>query len=293
MKSMTGFGRACAAADGNSVTIDISAVNHKNRDLRFSLPPELGFLEPQLKNQICAAIERGSINLTATYELAPEAQRQQIQVNIPAVEYIAQHLREVARNAGIQDDLRIGDLLAMPDIVAVHPQRLPRENIANLARKALTEALSQLSKVRQREGKYLQKDLQTRTQILENVLAQVEAGKDDVLKAYRQRLLERIKLLDVDVKLDDERLAKEVAFAAQKSDITEETIRLRAHLEQLSHLLQGSDAGVGRQLQFLCQEIQREINTLAAKTRETNVAALAIEFKAELERIREQICNVE
>jgi uncharacterized protein (TIGR00255 family) len=228
-----------------------------------------------------------------SYELSPEQALDRIRIEPEAVAQLAEQLRDVARRSGMADELRLADVLAIPGVVVCEEQTAPLELLGRLATEAIREALTNLVCARRREGGVLREDLLARCAVLERIATDIEARKDEALCHYRQRLQERIGLLGIELAFDDERLAKEVAFAAQKCDITEETVRLRAHLQQFHDLVEKGGEEIGRHLQFLCQELQREINTLNAKTSETGIANLGISFKTELERVREQICNVE
>ena len=294
MKSMTGFGRGAASRDGVSLLVEITAVNHKRRDLRIRLPEELGDCEPQLWNLLSGAIERGSVTAAVTLDLGPELRAAQYTIDAEAAGAVIHSLRAIARRHGLGEDLRLADLLAVPGVVSTNRNLVPPETAAALVAEATAAALDDLNRARDIEGAALRDDLHARCRRLRDLLHNMEARKDGALRHHRDRLRERIRQLGVELPLDDERLVKEVAFAAQKSDVNEELVRLDSHLDQLDrHLDNSQGQPVGLHLQFLCQELQREIGTLGAKTAETDIAAATLEFKAELERLREQAANVE
>ncbi len=293
MKSMTGFGRGHSERSGSSVTIEISTVNHRQRDLRISLPSELGSLETILRRRIEKEISRGAITLSLEYELAPELRQEQLRIDSSAAGYVLRQLQELAEQHGLTQSLRLADILAVPGVIVVKENRVPEKLLAELADEALRKALQELLNDRQAEGEALLADLQPRHARLRELIDAIEQRKDEALILFRKRLQERIKLLGVEVDIYDDRLIKEVAFAAQKSDVTEELVRISSHLRQFAVHLHSTGDAAGRHLQFIAQELQREINTLSAKSSETSIADMAIEFKAELERIREQLCNVE
>ncbi len=294
LRSMTGHGCGSGVGDGVAVTVEITSLNHKGRDLRLGLDPELQWLESMLIEKLTAAIDRGTVHLQLRHSVEPRTNGAfRPRINRELVRDLSRELRELGSQCGIDTTLAWGDLLTVPGVVLEATAEPPVEQIKTAVEQALQTALRQLLAEREREGRVLAAEMEKRGRILASLLARIEERSDPAMTAYRDRLRERIALLQVDLSLDDERLVKEVAFAAQRTDITEELVRLRAHVEQFVELLRKQDGeAVGRKLHFLCQEIHREINTLGAKTGETEIADLAIEFKAELERVREQCHNV-
>jgi uncharacterized protein (TIGR00255 family) len=204
----------------------------------------------------------------------------------------ARLLQELAERAGLDTRISLRDVLELPGVLLADETPAPGTVVEELALEALDLALVELRAMQRREAETLAADLRERTSSLARILDAIRAAEPEVLPRYRQRLLERIQALDLDVTADDERLLKEVAFMAERCDITEELVRLQSHVDQLDELLQ-SDGAAGRSLDFLAQEINREINTVAAKARDTTIAGLSLEFRAELGRIREQINNLE
>lgn len=293
MKSMTGFGRNTASQDGTSVTVEVVTINHKHRDFRFNLPPELMTMEAVLKPLAEASIERGILTAGVSYALNAELKRRRVQVDQHVAAHLIENLEDIARMTGIANEIRLGDLLTIPGVVTVDESAVPFELLATLAEQAMQEALRQLGRTRDAEGKHLKHDLMARVKLLEDMVAQMAEHQDEALRHHQRRLHERIRHLGIDICANDERLAKEIAFAVQKSDIAEELVRLGAHLAQMRASLELQGEAVGRHLQFLCQEVQREVNTLTAKTAETRIASIGLTFKTELDRVREQVLNVE
>lgn len=292
MLSMTGYGRGYAEERGNSVTVEVSAVNHKHRDIRFNLPPELTILEGKLKGRVAETVTRGSVYISLEYELSPEYKAAQTTVNKRLAGRLIEDLKEIAAENGLDPEIAPEALLNVPGIVEVQARAFPSRILENLGVEALEEALNGLTATRRREGEELRKDFARRLENLQRLLEQIEANRGEVLHAYKEQLQQRIRELGVEVPVNDQRLAQEAAYAAQKADITEEVTRLKAHLLRFKTDLSGSEP-VGRELYFVTQEILREINTLGSKTRDTDVADHAINFKTELERIREQVLNIE
>ena len=291
--SMTGYGHGRAARDATSVAVELSAVNHKQRDFRFSIPPELAFLEAPLKSMLSDAVLRGSITLALTCDLSPEYRASQVEIDKELAGHIIREFKALGEQYGLSGELRPGDLVVIPGILRERNDVLPRELLTELAKQALSQALEAFDAARRKEGEAIWADLDERAKTLGDLVKTIEAGRDETLETYRDQLRKRIEELGVPLAPDDDRLAREVAFVAQKADITEELVRLRSHIEQFRGFLENDDPGAGRQLQFQAQEMLREINTLGSKTRQTAVSRDAIAFKAELDRIREQVCNVE
>ena len=289
---MTGYGRGRAEDGAARVSVEVSGVNRKQRDIRFSLPRELGSLEPLLAARVQKAIGRGCLTVSLSYELAPEHRNARLSVDTDLAAHAVQRLTELADRVGIDPRLSLSDVLALPGVVVSDEQRLPVDELTQLALSALDAALGELREMQAREGAVLQRDLDGRCQVLRGLLGQMREKDGDVLLHYQRQLRERVRQLGVEVDLDDTKLAKEAVFLAERSDITEEIVRIESHLDQMDGLL-GREEAPGRPLDFLCQELGREINTLAAKARSTAVSQLALAFKNELGKVREQVANVE
>lgn len=292
MNSMTGFGRGLAERQGNSVVVEIAAVNsRKQTDIRTIMPRELSALEPLLKQRVQERVSRGTFAVTLQYSLAPEQRAASLGIDAVYATEVARRLREVAAAAGIEPHLTLADLLLVPGVLR-DAAAVPGEGVRDLAMEALDDALDGLRNMQRLEGEELRHDLESRLATIRDSVQAIAGRADEAVLQQQKRLRERIALLGVDLPIDDERLAREVAFYAEKSDITEEVVRLRSHLDQFVDLLD-QDRDVGRELEFLCQEMNREATTLGSKTTETGTAERVISLKAELARIREQVLNVE
>lgn len=292
MRSMTGYGRGCASSEGNQVTVELSAVNSRKQvEMRFAIPRELGMLEPQLRQQVQQKLSRGSLNIAITYQLSEETNCQLGQIDLVAAKRAATALREVASAAGLSCEPTLADVLQVPGVINQN-SRQPFEPLQVLATQALEQALEALDQMRQAEGLALQEDLLARSKTMRNLIQDIAGRGDEAAQQQKQRLQERISKLGLELEIDDERLLKEVFFYVDRSDITEELVRLQSHLQQFEELLH-SDDDPGRKLDFLGQEMNREANTLSAKTADSQIAALALALKTELGRVREQIMNIE
>ncbi|NMA41884.1 MAG: YicC family protein [Oligosphaeraceae bacterium] len=293
MRSMTGYGRGFAEFKGDSASVELSAVNSRRQlEMRFILPRELSKLEPRLRRLLQERLSRGSLNVVVNYRLNPERSSLLANLNLAAAKEAAELLRQAARAGGLQHcEPSISDLLLMPGVL-LNNESAPYEPLQELAEKALLEAITELDAMRLKEGEHLKTDLQERGKTLQQLLEQIAAQGEEAQQRQKLRLQERIAKLGVELSLDDERLAKEVVFYAERADISEEIVRLRSHLTQFFELLENTDEP-GRNLDFLGQEMNREINTLSAKTADLSIANLALQMKSEMGRIREQIMNVE
>ncbi len=291
MKSMTGYGRGEASGEGCTLKVEISAVNSRKQvDMRFSIPRELGMLEPIFRQYIRQKFTRGSLYIAVNFQLDQQVTSAVQQVNHAAAKAAAAELQALAREAGLPAPT-MADILAIPGVLN-QSDTSPYEPLKELATPALEAAINALQQAQLDEGQRLKSDLVARGEFISQRLERIIAREPEVLKQFQSRLQSRIAELGVVVPADDERLAKEVAFYADKSDITEETVRLRSHLVKYNQLLNSQD-DPGRELDFLGQEMNREITTLSSKTTDLDIAEDALAMKIELSKIREQIMNIE
>jgi uncharacterized protein (TIGR00255 family) len=289
---MTGFGKGTARCGDASVDVQLSAVNRKQQDIRINLPRELAPLESRLRGRLQEKISRGCVTAFFSYELGAQQRGAQIRIDEVVALKVAEGLRKLAAKAGLSGEIRMSDVLLVPGVLLDDQVQLPLDEIGELAVQALDEGLVALNGMQTREAEVLVQDLRARVQVMAEAVQRIKAARQNVLETYRDRLLERFQQLGVDLPLDDDRLAKEVVFLVERSDVTEEVVRLESHLAQMQELLGGEDEA-GRKLEFICQEMNREINTLSAKTSNTAIASDALICKAELNRIKEQVMNIE
>ena len=292
MRSMTGFGRGTAEQDGNQVAVEISAVNsRKQTDIRFAMPRELGALEAKLRKRLQDAVHRGSLTVLVTYETNADNRRNRVHIDSELGMHLVGTLKQLAQDTGISDDIRVSDLLLMPGLVS-ESLAIPLGELERPALEALDKAIADLHRMQSVEGEALRLDFADRHTRLQQLVTDVDEAAPQVVAHYRDALRNRIEALGVEVNLNDERLAKEVAFMAERSDVTEEAVRLRSHLEQFRERIE-ADEPVGRVLEFLCQEMSREASTICAKGGDCRTAEIGLQLKTELARIREQVMNVE
>ncbi len=292
MRSMTGYGRGEEKGPWGTLAVEVAAVNRKQADLRFQLPRELAGLEPRLRLFLQAQVTRGSYNVTVAWSPAPELRSAMVTIDGAAMRAAAERLRALALELGLSRDIRVTDLLAVPGVLSESTSFSGVDAAGGAAEAALGRALAAVRAMQEAEAAALREDFLRRLSVMRQALQEIAGRADLALVNARNRLLERIRVLGLALDLADERLAKELAFAAERSDIAEETTRLDSHLRQFGDALNKPEA-VGRSLDFLCQEMSREVNTLSAKTADTAISAHALTLKAELERIREQVQNIE
>lgn len=293
MISMTGFGRAEVTRNGNTVTVEVSAVNsRKQRDVRVNLPRELTAFEPLIKKAVLERVQRGTVGITVNYSLSPELRAESIVIDVDVAAHVAEKLRALAKAAGAEMKLSVADLLEIPGVL-VETGSTPLEALEEPLEEALGSALDGLHETRMAEGEHLKRDLYARLATMRDILGTIDERRDQAFVRQRDRLVERIETLGLELDTSDERLAKEVAFCAEKCDVTEEVVRLESHLSQFRDLVETEDKDVGRELDFLCQEMNREATTIGSKAADTEVAERSIALKAELARVREQVMNIE
>lgn len=291
--SMTGFAAATRETDDLSVNLTVRSVNHRHLDLQCRLPQAALGLEPALRAQVQRAIARGRLELALTLQerVAP----------VPIVEIDEVMLRAVgvaigrARASGLVDGpLLIGDILRLPQVLTVREERAPLDasRLWTLLTVALAEALETLNEMRRREGRFLAAELEERRLALDGLVTELEAASHEGAQTLQQRLQDRVAEIRLDPQADPGLVAQEVVKFVARSEIREEVVRLRAHLAHWVALAT-SDEPCGRKLDFLLQEMNREVNTIGAKAEGARASALVVTAKAELEKMREQVQNVE
>jgi uncharacterized protein (TIGR00255 family) len=283
---MTGFGRAEGSIDGTHIVAQVSSQNRKQTDVRVSLPPELAPLERECWELARARVSRGAVHVRVDISGGgtPVIRR-----DLAAA--CVRQLCELRDTLGLDGEVTIHDLLAIPELIAIAPVDVSNEGIAELFRDTMRAALNAFDDMRASEGSALQRDLETRLTTLRNLHAKLADGAPSVGQRLQERLFMRAREL-MTFSDNDERLLKEVAVLLDRADISEEITRLDAHLAEIAKLMERDEA-VGRKLVFLIQETQREINTIGSKANDIDLAHIVVDFKAELERIREQAQNIE
>jgi len=288
---MTGYGRAEVVHAGRKFSVELNSVNRKQSDIVINLPRDLGELEPRIRQTINEKISRGRTNATIALHSSPNGARNlALDTELARSYHEAMHALQKELNA--PGEITISTILQAPGVMRLPEQALNAEEAWPAIDRALRGALSDLIKMREREGKHLAKDLIHRLKAILRKLKEIQAFHPDVVKRYRAVLLDRIQKAGLPIASDDERLLKEISFFADRADVSEELTRLESHLAQFAHHLRSKEP-VGRTLEFITQEMFRELNTLGAKANDAAISQRVIGCKAELEKIREQAQNLE
>lgn len=292
IQSMTGHGRAEVAGGGVKIAVEIRAVNHRQFEARLDLPPALAAIEADVRTRLHERIARGYVTCRVQLDVSARTRRADFSMDADLAAVFVERLRQMGRKLGLKDDLTVKTLLSIPGFVTSADVAAKTEKFGPQVLKCLGQALKAFLAMRAVEGRELGRDIQVRLRILDDVVDKIADCAPKVAATYRQALLARLEKAGVPLGQGDDRLIREVALFADRSDITEETTRLRSHLKQAREHL-ASVAPVGRTLDFLLQEMFREINTIGSKANDTVIAGLVVTAKTEMERIREQVQNVE
>ena len=289
MLSMTGYGRAMKDMDGRQLTIELKSVNHRFLDISFRMPRNLMFLEDEARKRIGAKLARGHVDVFMTYRNMRSDART-VQADGALFDAYAAALASLVRE-DVRDDRSLMSIARMPDVLVVTEAEEDQDALRQLLGETLEEALDQLVAMRRREGEAIAHDLNARTDRIEEMTKQIEARYPETVAEYTQRLKNSVAEL-IGQNMDENRLLMEVAVMADRSAIAEETVRLHAHIAQLRECLL-KDEPIGRRIDFLVQEFNRETNTISSKSQDVPITRLAVDMKAEIEKLREQIQNIE
>lgn len=291
---MTGYGRGECAQSGFKITVEASSVNRKQSEITVNLPRELEVLEAQIRDEVNKVVARGRLTVRVSVHSAESTSAAgQIRVDMPLAKAYAREFKKLAKELKISEPISLDLLLRSPGVLHTAGEIEEAENLWPVMEKALKVALTALVKMREREGAHLMKDLMARMNTIRAAWAAILKQAPEVQKRYREQLVQRVKAAGLEVPpLDDERLVKEVVYFADRSDISEELTRLQSHFQQFNDCLNSKEP-VGRTLDFLAQEMNREVNTVGAKANDALISREVVVLKAELERFREQVQNVE
>lgn len=293
MKSMTGYGWGECSQDGFKLTVELSSVNRKQGEISVNLPRELEVLEAQIRDEINRRIARGRLTCRVTLHAAEGNEAARVRLNSALAEAYAREMRQLARKLKLANDLSLDLIVRSPGVLEPGDEVGDAEAFWPAVNKSLQQALAMLLKMRSREGLSLRKDLCGRMDTMRKAVARVRKEAPLVQKRYRDQLINRIKSAGLeDLQIDEERLLKEVVFFADRSDISEELTRLQSHFQQYDDCLKSKEP-VGRTLDFLAQEMNREINTIGSKANDGSISREVVVLKTELEKFREQAQNVE
>ena len=291
IKSMTGYGRAEEIIDGLSISVEIKSVNHRYFEFSARVPRIYGFLEEKMKSYTNTLVSRGKIECYVNVENLEETETE-ITVNHSLAEGYLNALKELSEKFGLENDISAYSLSRFPDVISLHKAPDDEDRIWLAVQSVASKAIEKFISMRQAEGEKLKNDVLSRADFIIEKVKFIEERSPETVIEYNEKLKSRIKELLGDASVDEQRLLNEAAIFADKIAVAEETVRLRSHISQLREFMQADEA-IGRKLDFLVQEINREANTIGSKAQDVDIAKSVIAIKAEVEKIREQIQNIE
>ncbi len=291
IKSMTGYGRAVQTIDGREITVELRSVNNRYLDCTVKLPRVFSFAEDSVKNRVKAAVTRGKVDVYIGVNTT-QSNDMTITVNKAVLEGYLHAMESIVADYDVRNDISVMSLSRLPDVFVVEKAEEDEERITADILSVVDEALEKYNAMRQTEGKALEEDLRSRAATILSVLEKVEARSVVTLEEYRARLTQKMTEVLENTNIDEGRILQEAAIYADRIAIDEETVRLRSHLKQLDTMLTDGGA-IGRKLDFLLQELNREANTIGSKGNDLEQARSVVEIKSELEKIREQTQNIE
>ena len=291
MKSMTGYGRARQVLHGRTVTVELRAVNHRYLDCTVKAPRQFGFLDDAVKKAAAARIARGKTEIYVSVE-TDEGGDLSVTVNHALAERYLAALRELSEKYGLRDDVTVMSLAKLPDVLGSERIEQDADELTQDVLTVFAEACDGFDQMREREGEKLAEDVRNRASVIETLVGEVEKRSPERVAEYREKLLARMREVLESTDIDETRIVTEAAIYADKTAVDEETVRLRSHLHQLDGML-NEVKSVGRKLDFLVQEMNREANTIGSKANDVEMAQTVVNIKSEIEKIREQIQNIE
>ena len=291
IRSMTGFGRAQASVEGYNITVEIRSVNHRYFEFYAKLPRAYAFLEEKVKALLSTGISRGKVECSIQLESTAN-ESVVVSVNEPLAKGYVDAVKEISEKFGISEDLTALSVARFSDVLSISKAPIDEDELWAKVSPVVSEALAGFVSMRETEGKRLSDDVLSRADTILDNVSYIEERSPETVKLYSEKLLERMKNVLGETQIDEARILTEAAIYADKIAVAEETVRLRSHIDQLHEMLASNEA-VGRKLDFLVQELNREANTIGSKAQDVDIARRVIDIKAEVEKIREQIQNIE
>lgn len=291
LKSMTGYGRNEAITGGKKIMCEIKSVNHRYSDYSIKVPRYYGFLEDKVRGYVSSCIKRGKIDIYISVESYDEADRD-ISVNSELAKSYIDALIKLRDEFSLRDDISVMSVARYPDIFVQERKEEDEDEIWENVKSVLDDAVTAFTAMREREGERIQKDLEARVEYMKTLAHSIEERSPQTVEEYRTRLYDKIKEVLADREIDEARILTEAAIFADKVAVNEEMVRLASHFEEFYQIV-NSNEPAGRKLDFLIQEINREINTTGSKASDIDIAKIVVELKAETEKLREQIQNIE
>lgn len=291
VKSMTGYGRSQQILNGRDISVEIKSVNHRFFEFSARVPRVYGYLEGKLKAYVQSLVSRGKVDVAVTIFVL-EGKESEVEINRSLAQGYMDALREVSEPLRLADDLTLSDLTRFSDIFSVRKAVEDEEVIWNDVQTVAAEAVERFVAMRAVEGERMKQDVCARLDTIGSLVEKIEAAAPQTVIAYRERLVAKMREVLADTAVDEQRLLTEAAIYAEKIAVDEETVRLRSHLKQFRSMLESEEA-VGRKLDFLVQELNREANTIGSKAQNVEITGYVVDIKSEIEKIREQIQNIE
>lgn len=291
VKSMTGYGRSQQILNGRDISVEIKSVNHRFFEFSARVPRVYGYLEGKLKAYVQSLVSRGKVDVAVTIFVL-EGKESEVEINRSLAQGYMDALREVSEPLRLADDLALSDLTRFSDIFSVRKAVEDEEVIWNDVQTVAAEAVERFVAMRAVEGERMKQDVCARLDTIGSLVEKIEAAAPQTVTAYRERLAAKMREVLADTAVDEQRLLMEAAIYAEKIAVDEETVRLRSHLKQFRSMLESEEA-VGRKLDFLVQELNREANTIGSKAQNVEITGYVVDIKSEIEKIREQIQNIE
>ena len=291
IKSMTGYGRAVETVNGREFTVELRSVNNRYLDCTVKLPRSVSFAEEAVKQAVKQAVSRGKVDVFISIK-SENTDDTKISLNGAVLEGYLNAMRQMVSDYGIRDDISVSTVSRLPEVFVVEKPEVDEEQLKADLMSVVQKALAGYDAMRCAEGKALDADLRSRGETILDLVSQVEAGNGQTVIDYRTRLENKLKEVLSNTSIDESRILTEAAIFADKTCVEEETVRLRSHLQQMNTMLTNGGA-VGRKLDFLLQEMNREANTIGSKCSDVCLARIVVDIKAELEKIREQTQNIE
>lgn len=291
IKSMTGFGRSVKEIDGYVISVELKSVNHRYFEFSSRIPRQYGFLDDKMKSFVNSKVARGKVECFVSIEALNTESAEVVVNNTLASAYI-NALKEISATYGLKEDFGSSTISRFQDVLVVKKAEEDEEKLWSYVKVVAEDAIDKFIAMRAVEGEKMKNDIESRGKYIIDCVEFIEERSPQTVKEYNEKLVERVHELIGDATLDEARIIQEVAIYADKVAVAEETVRLRSHIEQLNTFIH-SDEPVGRKMDFLVQEINRETNTIGSKANDVSIARKVVDMKAEIEKIREQIQNIE
>ncbi|MCI6121422.1 YicC/YloC family endoribonuclease [Blautia obeum] len=292
IKSMTGFGR-CEVSDGErKFTVEMKGVNHRYLDANIRMPKKLNFFESAIRNLLKKSVQRGKVDIFITYEDLSESQVS-LKYNEKLAEEYLTYFKKMEESFSLENDIRVSTLSRYPEVLTMEEQLMDEEELWNGLKKALDGAIKQFVETRALEGENLKTDIINKLDGMLKLVDVIEERSPQIVAEYREKLETKVRELLEDTQIEEGRIAAEVVIFADKICTDEEVVRLRSHILHMKETLQSEESGIGRKLDFIAQEMNREANTILSKANDLEISNIGIDLKTEIEKVREQIQNIE